>query len=178
MKIHQATNAVKLGDFCLRTDHANKISLQYLSSVSREILTDEAPRIYLFSVQGEIKKIGGSASKGGIKATMAFYITSMTGHPGPVRYIVHRLIENELLAGRQVELHMIISPKVSAQVFGLSRVKNLEIASFKESENLAKSEYLEIEGRYPDWNFQENSSSYPADLYAEWLAYLDSTKKK
>jgi hypothetical protein len=178
MKISKATNAFKLGEFITRTGHANKISLQYLSSISQEILTDEAPRIYLIVVDGEIKKIGGSASKGGIKATMSFYTGSMTGHPGPVRYVIHRLIERELLAGKKVELYMIISPKVVAQVFGLSKVQNLEIASFKESENLAKSEYLEFDGRYPDWNFQENSTNYPEDLFADWLAYLDSTKKK
>ena len=64
--------------------------------IKKDILNDDIARIYLFVVDRIIKKIGGSAGKGGIKSTMSFYVSSMTGSPGVPRFVIHLLIAEEL----------------------------------------------------------------------------------
>lgn len=164
MKIKNVKTAIKIGDFILKHNHRNKIDIRYLPNISKEILLDECARIYIFVQDGIIKKIGGSAGKGGIKATIGFYTSAMTGSPGGPRYIAHLLIAEALKKGSKVEVYMIISPKVLAKVNGLFCSKKMKIASFKEMEDFCKSDYYSKEKRYPDWNFQENHEPYPVRL--------------
>ncbi len=171
MNIKDVKTAIKIGDFALRQNNRNKIDLKYLPDISNKILTNNSARIYLIVQDGIIKKIGGSASKGGIKATMNFYISSMTGSPGVPRFIIHLLIEKALISKSKVELFMITSPRTMAKISGLFGYKKVEIASFKEMENLCKSDYYSKEQKYPDWNFQENHKPYPAELAKKHLLY-------
>jgi hypothetical protein len=164
MRIENVKTAIKIGDFILRRGHKNKIDIKYLSDIDKKILTDDSARVYLIVQDGIIKKIGGSTSKGGIKATMSFYISAMTGSPGVPRFVNHLLIERALRKKSKVELFMITSPKTLARVSGLFSTKKMKIASFTEMEDLCKSDYYSKEGRYPDWNFQENHEPYPSDL--------------
>lgn len=164
MNIKNVKTAIKVGDFILKKNHRNKININYLASLTNQKLTDNSARVYLIVQDGIIKKIGGSASKGGIKATMIFYVSAMTGSPGVPRFVLHLLIEKALRNKSKVELFMITSPKTLAKISGLFGYKKVEIASFKEMENLCKSDYFSKEGRYPDWNFQENNEPYPAEL--------------
>ena len=164
MNIKQVKTAIKIGDFVLKQNHRNKIDIKYLPNISNKVLTDETPRVYLLIVDGIIKKIGGSSGKGGIKATMSFYVTAMTGSPGVPRFVIHLLLEEFLKKGSKVEMYMITSPKVLATVNGLFGSKKVQIASFKEMEDYCKSDYYSIENRYPDWNFQENNEPYPERL--------------
>ncbi len=171
MKISEVNTAVKVGDFILKQNHRNKIDIRYLTTISREFLEENLARVYLFVVDGIIKKIGGSSGKGGIKATMNFYITSMTGSPGVPRFVVHLLIAEALQKGSKVELYMITSPRVLAEVNGLFGSKKMKIASFKEMEDFCKSDYYSVENRYPDWNFQENNEPYPPKLAQQHNLY-------
>ena len=164
MNINKVKNAKKIGDFVLEKNHRNKIDLKYLPNIPKKILLDETPRVYIFALDKIIKKIGGSSGKGGIKSTMGFYTTSMTGSPGTSRFITHLLIAKALKKGSKVELYTITSPKILATIKGLFTYKKVMIASFKEMENLCKSEYFSVEKRYPDWDFQENHEPYPKDL--------------
>jgi len=171
MNISEVKTAIKIGDFILKDNHRNKIDLKYLPSLSLATLMDDSARIYLIVQDGIIKKIGGSASKGGIRATMLFYISAMTGSPGVPRFVIHLLIWEALLTGSKVSLYMITSPRVLARVNGLFKSKKVEIASFKEMEDFCKSDYFSKESRYPDWNFQENHQPYPADLAKQHVLY-------
>jgi len=164
MNIKDVKTAIKIGDFALRQNHRNKIDIKYLPSLDNKILTDDSARIYLIVQDRIIKKIGGSASKGGIKATMSLYTSAMTGSPGSPRFIAHLLIEKALRKKSKVELYMITSPRTLAKVSGLFGYKKVKIASFKEMENLCKSDYYSKEEKYPDWNFQENHQLYPPEL--------------
>ena len=164
MKIKNVKTAIKVGDFVLKQNHRNHIDIKYLPTLNNKLLTDNSARVYLIIQDGVIKKIGGSASKGGIKATMIFYVSAMTGSPGVPRFVAHLLIEKALRSKSKVELYMITSPKTLAKVSGLFGHKKVEIASFKEMEDLCKSDYFSKEGKYPDWNFQENHEPYPPEL--------------
>ena len=179
MHIKEVKTAVKVGDFVLIQDHRNKIGITYLP-IDNKILVDDSPRVYLMVENGVIKKIGGSAQRGGIKATMKFYTSSMTGSPGVPRFVLHRLIEIALTNRLKLELFIIRSPKVDVPVNGLFDQIKMKIASFKEMENRCKDDYYAKEGRYPDWNFQENHQPYPPDLAQEHVLYHQNrlSKKK
>jgi hypothetical protein len=124
----------------------------------KKTLSDDSARIYLITQNGIIKKIGGSIQKGGIKGTISFYIGAMTGSPGRPRFIVHLLIERALKSGSNVALYMITSPKTSARVSGLFRSKKMKIASYKEMENLCKSDYYSKEKNIPIGIFKRITS--------------------
>lgn len=178
MDISEVKTAIKIGDFVLKRNHKNKIDIKYLPYISKDVLNDNTARIYLFVEDGIIKKIGGSSGKGGIKATMNFYISAMTGSPGVPRFVVHLLIAEALKKGSKVELYMITSPKVLAEINGLFGSKKVEIASFKEMEDLCKSDYFSVEGKYPDWNFQENHEPYPKRLARKHNLYHQKRLKR
>lgn len=177
MNINNVKTAIKIGDFKLKSNHRNKIDVSYLPSLDQTILSDDSPRIYLFTQDNIIKKIGGSSGKGGIRATMNFYISSMTGSPGVPRFVIHLLIEQALKEGSKVALYMITSPKVIAPINGLFGSKKTKIASFKEMEDLCKSDYFMKEKKYPDWNFQENNQPYPSELAKQHVKYHDERLK-
>ena len=180
MNIKEVKTAIKVGDFILKNNSPNRIDIRYLSTLKKDTLEDDSARVYLIVVDGIIKKIGGSASRGGIKATMSFYINAMQGSPGRPRFIIHLLIEKELKKGAKVELYMIRSPKIKTKIPGLFNYKEVEIASYKEMENLCKSDYYSKENKYPDWNFQENNEPYPEELERQYILYhqkrLDNRK--
>lgn len=164
MKITEVKTARKIADFSLTTNSKQKITINYLSDIKNEYLTNNAPRIYLFVSNGIIKKIGGSAQQGGIKGTMNFYVNALSGSPGVPRFVIHHLIAEELSSNKKVELFMITSPPVKARINGLFESHELMVSSFKEMENICKSDYYNLEKRYPDWNFQENRQPYPNRL--------------
>lgn len=170
MNISKVKTAVKVGEFVLRTDgHRNFINFNY--TLQNDLITSNIGRVYLFTSNGVIVKIGGSKSEGGIKTTLAFYLTSMTGSPGVPRFVIHLLIRDLLLEGKKVECYMITSPKSIAKVSGLFNQVEVEIASFTEMENRCKHDYYESENKYPEWNFQENNTPYPpkyAKLHNEY----------
>lgn len=182
MHIKEVKTARKIGTFKLRTDgHRNKIALDYAPGLTKVDLIDTPARIYLFTENGIIKKIGGSSGKNGIHATMSFYVGAMTGSPGVPRFVIHLLIEEALKRGSKVELYMITSPRSLATVSGLFATRQQEIASFKEMEDYCKADYFAKEGRYPDWNFQENNHPYPAKFAQRHNTYHTkrlATKKK
>jgi len=45
-------------------------------------------------------------------------------------------------------------------------------------EDLCKSDYYSKEGRYPDWNFQENNEPYPSNLAKKHVLYHQRRLKK
>ena len=178
MDIKEVKTAIKVGEFVLKEKGPNKIDIDYLPEISEDVLEGDSPRVYIFVVDSIIKKIGGSSCKGGVKATMSFYISAMTGSPGPSRFIIHSLIAEMLKRGSKVELYMITSPKTKTKVPGLFDYHEVEIASFKEMESFCKKDYYSKEGRYPDWNFQENHKEYPKGLYKLYLSYHKNRIRK
>ena len=178
MKINDAKNAFKVGDFLLRNDKSpNKIMIKYLNEHSNKLLTDSSGRVYLIVSGNEIMKIGGSMSRGGIKATISFYVSAQQGGPSLRSFAIHLLIEQELNKNSKVELWMITNQKSKAEINGLNTQKTIEVAAFKESEDLCKEEYKSIMGKYPKWNFQENSEMYPNKIEKNYRNYMEKRSK-
>jgi hypothetical protein len=164
MKISAVRTAKKYGDFVLREDGPNLINVRYLPEITREMRRDRSPRVYLFVVDGEIYKIGGSADKSGMDGTLGFYTSALQGSPGKPRFILHHLIARELESGHSVELYVIRSKPLIGEVSGLFATRSVSVHAFKEMEEECVRDYVSSEGRHPKWNFQENSESYPDDL--------------
>jgi hypothetical protein len=171
MNIKEVKTAIKVGDLVLKKNDHNKIDIKYLPNIGKNILEDDSARVYIFVVDGIIKKIGGSTSKGGIKAAMSFYIKAMTGSPGTVRFIIHLLIAQALEKGSKVELYLIVSPKTQPKVPRLFGFHEVEIASFKEMENFCKQDYYSKEERYLIGIFKKIMKEYPKELYKQYLSY-------
>ncbi len=181
MNISVVKTAIKIGEFKLRkkNNSKNKIYLKYLKSIDKSILNDESARAYLFVVNGIIKKIGGSEGKGGIKSTMSFYENSQTGSPGRPRFIIHLLIEKELKNNKKVEVYLIRSSPIKANVNGLFGLKEVTTTvTYKAIENACLEDYYSIEHKYPDWNLQENHEPYPIDLENKFNTYQSQRNVK
>lgn len=179
MNISTVKTAIKIGDFILNPNEKspNHIKVQYSKNIEKDFLKNNAGRVYLFTSDGIIKKIGGSSSKGGIISTLSFYACSMTGSPGKPRFILHLLIRDELLQGKRVEIFMIQSDFVKSKVKGLFKSRTLEIAAFKEMEDLCRRDYYGLEKKHPDWNFKENNEDYPKNYSLEHVRYHNNRLK-
>lgn len=166
MKINEVKHAEFIGNFFL--DKTQKLRIKFENHPK---LKSNNPRVYLITVDGEIKKIGGSACRGGIYTTIMFYIESWRGSPGPSRFIIRELIESEIKKGSEVKVYLITSDSIIAKIRGLNSVIEERVYPFKEKENLCKSEYKKIHDKFPDWNFQENNEEYPYELRNKYNEY-------
>ena len=165
MHINKVKTAIKVGRFVLQRDKTSNT------------LLDKSGRVYLFTDNGIIKKIGGSSSAGGIKSTLNMYTSSMTGSPGKPRFIIHLLIRDLLLLRKSVEVYMITSEIVNANVSGFFNIVKTEVAPFKEMEERCRQDYFRLEKRHPDWNFKENNEDYPNNYSMEHVKYHESRLK-
>jgi hypothetical protein len=101
MKIQQVKNEqIKVGDivlvgnFYLDSDH--NLCIKKHHKLSEKEYKCENGRVYFLIQSKEIIKIGGSSSKGGIKATIGSYINGKKGQPGESRFAINMLITEEL----------------------------------------------------------------------------------
>jgi len=125
----------------------------------KEIINNDNTRIYIITVNDEIKKIGGSLCKGGIKNTMSFYFSANTGKPSLSRFSVMKEIEKELNKNNIVEIYVSFIEPIIVEINGLfGKKKVINRLSYKESEDFCKEEYYNIHQKYPDWNWQENNN--------------------
>jgi hypothetical protein len=156
MNIDLVATATKVGTFVINNNPKTKATLKVeWEDLDKSILQNDSGRVYLLVVDNVIRKIGGSVSKGGIKATMSFYASGNCGRPSIRSYGICVLIENELKSGKNVEIYMIQSEQVKAPVNGLFGTTQSMVSAFKEMETQCVADYVKIEGQHPDWNYQE-----------------------
>jgi len=187
MNIKDVKTAFKIADVVLDKQHKqNHIKIDYLSElvdekenkVGKNILRDDAGRVYIIAVDGVIKKIGGSQSKGGIKATLSFYQSAMQGGPSLRSYGIHLLIKEALEKGKKVEIYLITSKSVRASVKGLFSEKRKDTNVFKEMEDKCKEDYKKIEGDFPEWNYQERAVPWPRNIHKSYVKFLTKRVKR
>jgi len=187
MNIKDVKTAFKIADVVLDKKHKqNHIRINFLSEIINEkeekleksILQNNAGRVYIIVVDGIIKKIGGSQSKGGIKATLSFYQSAMQGGPSLRSYGIHLLITEALEKGKKVEIYMITSQSVKASVKGLFSEEKKNTNVFKEMENKCKEDYKKIEGDFPEWNYQERAVPWPKKIHESYVKFLTKRVKK
>ncbi len=187
MNIKDVKTCFKIADVVLDKEHKqNHIKINFLPEIidengqklEKSILTNNAGRVYIIVVDEIIKKIGGSQSKGGIRATLSFYQSAMQGGPSLRSYGIHLLIKEALENKKKIEIHMIISQSVKAPVKGLFSVVKMNTNVFKEMENKCKEDYKKIEKDFPEWNYQERAVSWPKKIHESYVKFLTKRVKR
>lgn len=191
MKITEVKTAFKIADVKF-VQNSTKLEFKYLKHLkdesgnvlSQKILSENVARVYLIVVDGEIKKIGGSQSNGGIKNTLAIYQDGGTkGRPSIRSFGIWYFLYYTILEGKKIEFYMIYQENFEKQIKGLFGIKKVKQAyiSYKLIEQCCIDDYLEYErGKYPEWNVQEQGMDWPLaikDEHAQILK-LSSSKQK
>lgn len=191
MKITEVKTAFKIADVKF-VQNSTKLEFKYLKHLkdesgnvlSQKILSENVARVYIIVVDGEIKKIGGSQSNGGIKNTLAIYQDGGTkGRPSIRSFGIWYFLYYTILEGKKIEFYMIYQENFEKQIKGLFGIKKVKQAyiSYKLIEQCCIDDYLEYErGKYPEWNVQEQGMDWPLaikDEHAQILK-LSSSKQK
>lgn len=178
MKIGKVKTAFKIADVEF-VEGSTKLNFNYLKNLkdengkplSQKILTENVARVYLIVVDGEIKKIGGSQSEGGIKNTLSIYRDGGTkGRPSIRSFGIWYFLYSTILEGKKIEFYMIYQENFEKDIkglFGIKKVKNAYI-SYKLIEQCCVEDYLKTEnGKYPEWNVQEQGMDWPLEIKNE-----------
>jgi hypothetical protein len=177
MKISDVKTAKKVASAYLKTKHIqrgrNKGKISSMWSldwcIDADLQKDERGRVYLFVSDEEIMKLGGSQGKGGIKSTMSFYITALSGNPSLRSFGIHKHIEQELLKGRKVDVYCLWGSQITSKVPGLFDSTSMIVSPFKEMERNCVDDYKSnTDGHLPKWNYQENGEKWPSEIRDEY----------
>jgi hypothetical protein len=175
MNIDEVTNAVYVGNFDLNTKNTkSNLKMNYNPELESHVIENNAGRVYLLTIDNVIYKIGGSQSKGGIKNTLAFYLSGNTGRPSIRSFGVNYHIIEALKLNKSVGVYMILSENVIAKVRGLVSEENVNVSPFKEMEHKCLMDYYEATGKYPEWNYQESNRKWPSDIQSKHVRLLES----
>lgn len=109
MKISEVKTAFKIADVEFVAG-STRLNFNYLKDLKDEngkalpqkILSENVARVYLIVVNGEIKKIGGSQSEGGIKNTLSIYRDGgIKGRPSIRSFGVWYFLYHTILSGEK-----------------------------------------------------------------------------
>lgn len=131
----------------------NSLNIKYL--LDKEILEDKQSRLYFIIVNDEIKKIGGSADKQGIKGTINNYRKPDKTRRN--RFALKPKIIKQLEYGYTVEVWVLFLEKAKVNLlFPDGTYKEIETpVDFKYLENEWIIEYEKQFGFKPEWNIEE-----------------------
>ncbi|MDR3289895.1 MAG: hypothetical protein LBT02_01275 [Rickettsiales bacterium] len=129
-------------------------------------------------MNGEIKKIGASQDKGGIKGTLQIYQDGgIKGRPSIRSYGIWYFLYHTILQGKKIEFYMIYHDDFEMKIkglFGYHEIKNANV-SCKLIEECCIADYLSREnGKYPEWNVQEQGADWSEEIKQN---HSDITKK-
>lgn len=163
MLASQVKTATRVAEVVKNTNPNVKTSLKMVwdSNVPSKFLNNPSGRVYIIAVDDVIYKIGGSQCGGGIRSTWSSYCSGNTGRPSDRTYGINVLIQEQLNLGKKVEVYMIQSERVQAQVTGLFDEETAMISAFKEMERKCLDDYVKLEKKFPEWNYKEANKAWP-----------------
>lgn len=161
MKISFVSNASRVGQIKLHPSHPQKLVLEVDHSLPRSDLKSDVGRVYFLTVNGEIKKIGGSQCKGGIQGTISAYLGGFAQGMSPRSYCGWNYIRQHIVSGNEVEFYFILAPMTQAQVPSMSSYNFVDIpVDYHQIETLCVQEFLSAQGHYPELNVQESGRKW------------------
>jgi hypothetical protein len=161
MKISTVTNSKRVGQIKLHPSHPKKLMLEVDPLLSRSDLKSNVGRVYFLTVDGVIKKIGGSQCKGGIQGTIAAYLGGFAPKMSPRSYCGWNYIRQHIMNGSEVEFYFILAPMTKAKIPSMSSFDEIEIpVDFHQIEHACVQEYLQAENDYPELNVQESGKKW------------------
>lgn len=187
MKISAVKNTmrvgeIKIGDIDYRGSshvfHKKALEITYDKNFPNDLKRKHLSLIYIFTVNGEIFKIGQSSGKSGISGCLGFYLKSGQDDPGINRFSVNIFIREEIKKGNKVEVYMVYMDLVKVKVPGLFEDEVIDVPiSAKGMENIFMKQYYSKEKKYPRWNYQENAESLPSDVSDSYGIYKSKRAK-
>ena len=130
---------------------------------------------------GEIKKIGQTAGEGGLFSCMSFYGGAGMDDPSITRFGVNMLMRKMLESGNKVEIYFQYDKPHKHTFMGATGPVTKEVLmNAKDIEKDCLSHYVNVTGKYPEWNFQEDGDkkSMPTWIKEEYAAYINMRKGK
>ncbi len=178
MLIKEVKTAFKIADVEF-IKNSTKLKFNYLSNLidekgiplPKDILTRNYSRVYLIVVDGQIKKIGASQDKGGIKGTLSIYKDGgIKGRPSIRSFGIWYFLYYSILQKKKIEFYMIYHDDFETEVkglFGTHLITNANI-NCRLIEECCIKDYLSKENnKYPEWNVQEQGLDWPDEIKAE-----------
>lgn len=161
MKISSVSNAKRVGSISLSRAHDQKLVLDVDPALPKDELKSNVGRVYFLTVDGVIKKIGGSQCKGGIQGTIAAYLGGYAPGMSPRSYCGWNYIRQHIINGSTVEFYFILAPMTRARIPSMSSFEEIEIpVDFHQIEHSCVKEFLEKEKEYPELNVQESGRKW------------------
>jgi hypothetical protein len=161
MNISHVTNAQRVGHLGTHDTHDRKLTLIPDAAITTQQLKNETGRVYFLTVDGDIKKIGGSQSKGGIQATIGAYLGGFAPGMSPRSYCGWNYCRQQIQAGHLVEFWFILAPTTTAEIPTMNGFRQVEIAlDFHQIESACVQEYVSVENDYPYLNMQESGRKW------------------
>jgi hypothetical protein len=134
--------------------------------------------VYIFTVNDDIYKIGGSTCQNGMRGTMRPYCSNVKGSPSIRTYGVPVFIKEQLDMGNRVDVYLVMSEKVVAPVKGLFGMEDGLVTASKEMESKCVADYKHVTGEFPAWNFQESNKAWPSYIQKARVKLLEQNRKK
>jgi hypothetical protein len=161
MNIDHVTNAKRVGQIGISTNHDKKLTFVADPAITQSELRDNTGRVYFITVNGEIKKIGGSQCKGGIQSTIGAYLGGFAQGMSPRSYCGWNFLRQHVQAGDSVEFWFILAPMTTAKIPTMNGFIEQAIAvDFHQIEAACVQEYLAVENEYPFLNMQESGRKW------------------
>lgn len=161
MHIKSVTNAQRVGAITLDATHDKKLKLVVDTALPTKDLKNNVGRVYFLTVDGAIKKIGGSQCKGGIQGTIAAYLGGYAPGMSPRSYCGWNYIRQHVVNGSEVEFYFILAPMTQALIPSMSAWQQISIpVDFHQIEHACVQEYVKTEGDYPELNVQESGKKW------------------
>ena len=161
MKITELQNLYRAGQIIRKADHADKLDIQLDPTMTRELFRQEVGRVYFIVVNGEIKKIGGSQAKGGLKGTLGAYFTGFAKGMSARTYCVWNFMRQQIDQGHTVEIYVTFAPLVEATIPGpLGHVTVHIPVDYHTIEKSYVDHFVLIEAKHPYLNMQESAGRW------------------
>jgi hypothetical protein len=125
-----------------------------------EVNKNKNNRVYVIISNDEVKKIGSSSSRYGIKDTLRHY--ENPGNNGSIRSKgVHDKILNELKQNKKVKFYCKYNESKIEKVNGIYSNEEQEVCSnIINMEKLCLKDYYKIYNNYPEWNMKERNLNW------------------
>jgi hypothetical protein len=161
MKITELQNLYRAGQIIRKADHADKLDIQLDPTMTRELFRQEVGRVYFIVVNGEIKKIGGSQAKGGLKGTLGAYFTGFAKGMSARTYCVWNFMRQQIDQGHTVEIYVTFAPLVEATIPGpLGHVTVHIPVDYHTIEKSYVDHFVLVESKHPYLNMQESAGRW------------------
>jgi hypothetical protein len=188
MKSKHFRNAIRVGQIVMGTTpmeskhyiaYPTTLKMEWDSAFPKKLKTQHLSIVYFILVNDEVYKIGQTSGKSGIYGCMNFYLNAGTDNPGPNRFAINYLMREELAKGNKIEVYMLYQEPIKVSIQSVSGKTHDILAPIdaKKIEETCVSDYIEMHGNHPVWNYQEAHLDIPHHINEAFADYRTKRAK-